>query len=173
MRFKNKDSIDSLLEKGKQLLAIYLKDYPRNGVRATEMSFRVPLYDLETGETIDVPLDGYIDIIEDNDTVVELKTAARSYNSTVIQQHLQLTAYAYAFLYLYKRYASLRIDLLIKSKNPSLNSFKVHRDKDSMIRFFHIAKCVLNAIESGHFFPNEGWQCPGCEYYEVCQKWKS
>jgi putative RecB family exonuclease len=173
LKFKDGDSLEFYLEKGKQLLAVYMRDYKGFGVRAVELSFRVPLIDLETGESLDLPLDGYIDLVEADDTVVELKTATKIYDATTIVQHLQLSAYAYAFGWLYKRKPNLRLDILTKGKTPALHSFEVNRDKDSLVRFFHIAKGVLRAIQAGHFYPNEGWQCPNCEYYEVCQKWRN
>ena len=173
IRFKNGDSLESCLEKGKQLLSVYLRDYIGFGVRAVELPFRVPLVDLETGEMLELPLDGYIDLVEAEDCIVELKTAAKVYDTTTITQHLQLSAYAYAYGWLYKRKPQLRLDILTKGKNPALHSFEVNRDKDSLVRFFHIAKGVIWAIQQEHFYPNEGWQCPTCEYYDVCQKWRN
>ncbi|SYZ71955.1 conserved hypothetical protein [Candidatus Zixiibacteriota bacterium] len=173
IRFKNGDGPEILLAKGKELLAVYLKEYAGGLPEAMELPFRVPLTELETGETLDLPLDGYFDLIESGDTVVELKTAARNYDQTAILQHLQLTAYAYAFLILYKRRANLRLDVLIKSKNVKMQSFEVIREKRDLVRFFHIAKGVIRSIKGGNFYPNMGWQCPTCEYFETCQKWRN
>ncbi len=138
-----------------------------------ELPFRVPLIDFETGEELIVPLDGYFDLIETEDTVVELKTASKTYDQTTILQHLQLTAYAYAYQMLYKRSANLRLDVLIKSKNVRMQSFEVGRDTQDMVRFFHIAKGVSRAIQDGHFYPNQGWQCPTCEFFDTCRKWRT
>jgi putative RecB family exonuclease len=173
IRYKNGDDLESLLTKGRELLAVYLKEFPGRKPASTEQPFRVPLVDLETGEELDLPLDGYFDLIEEEDTVVELKTAAKAYDQTTILQHLQLTAYAYAYQMLYKRPANLRLDVLIKSKNVRLQSFDVGRDKEDMVRFFHITKGVSRAIEDHHFYPNEGWQCPTCEFSNVCRKWRT
>jgi putative RecB family exonuclease len=151
---------------------VYLRDYIGFGVRAVELPFRVPLVDLETGEMLELPLDGYIDLVEAEDRIVELKTAAKVYDATTITQHLQLSAYAYAYGWLYKRKPRLRLDILTKGKNPALHSFEVARDKESLVRFFHIARGVIRAIQQEHFYPNEGWQCPTCEYFEVCRKWR-
>ena len=172
LKFKNGGSIESLLDKGKQVLAVYLKSYKGKEVRAVELPFRVPVLDLETGEALELPLDGYIDLVEADDTVVELKTAAKVYSPIEIIQHLQLSAYAYAYGWLYKTKPKLRIDILTKSKVPAMHSFEVNRDKNELVRFFHIAKGVLQSIKAGHFYPNEGWQCPGCEYFEACRKWR-
>jgi len=161
LNFKNGDSLESLLEKGKQLLAVYLKNFKGEAVRAVELPFRVPLIDPETGEALEVPLDGYIDLIETDDTIVELKTAAKVYSLIELVQHIQITAYDYAFRWLYNRKPKLRIDILTKGNNPAMHSFELSRDEKSLVRFIHIAKAVLKAIQSGQFYPNEGWQCPG------------
>ncbi len=172
IRFKNGDDLSSLVEKGKELLAIYLKEFKGTAPTAVEQGFRVPLIDLETGERLDLPLDGYFDLLEEGDTVVELKTAAKVYDLTTLTQHLQLTAYSYAFSFLKKKEPNLRIDILTKTKKPQLHSFEVFRDQNDKVRFFHLAKQVIKGIQSGQFYPNAGWQCPSCEYFEVCQKWR-
>jgi putative RecB family exonuclease len=173
IRYKNGENLTASLSKGRELLAVYLKEYSGKPVKAVEMPFRVPLVDTETGETLEIPLDGYFDLIEAEDTIVELKTASKAYDMTAILQNLQLTAYAYAYEMIYKRRANLRLDVLIKTKTPKLQSTEVIREEPDFIRFFHVAKGVSKAIESEHFYPNEGWQCQGCEYFEVCRKWRT
>ena len=172
IRFKNGDNLSSLVEKGKELLAVYIKEYEGAQPKAVEQGFRVPLVDSETGERLDLPLDGYFDLLEEGDTVVELKTAAKVYDATTLLQHLQLTAYAYAFYTLRKREPNLRIDILTKGKKPQLHSFEITRTNNDKVRFFHLAKRVIEGIQKGQFYPNAGWQCPSCEYYEICQKWR-
>lgn len=172
IRFKNGDDLAALIEKGRELVAVYLKEYKGGAPQAVEQAFRVPLVDLETGERLSLPLDGYFDLIEEGDVVVELKTAARVYDITTLTQHLQLTAYAYAFQFLRKRSPNLRIDILTKTKKPLLYSIEVARNQNSMVRFVHLAKYVIEGIRAGQFYPNAGWQCPSCEYFEVCQKWR-
>lgn len=172
LRFKNGDDLESLTSKGKELVEVYIKHFKGAMPKAVEQGFRVPLVDLDTGERLTMPLDGYFDLLEEGDTVVELKTAAKVYDLTTITQHLQLTAYAYAFGWLRKREANLRLDILTKTKKPQLHSFEVFRDKNDMVRFFHLAKRVIEGIKARHFYPNVGWQCPNCEYFDVCQKWR-
>ena len=172
IRYKNGDDLSALVEKGKELLAVYLKEFKGGAPKAVEQAFRVPLVDSETGERLDLPLDGYFDLLEEGDTIVELKTAAKAYDTTTLAQHLQLTAYAYAFTIQRKREPNLRIDILTKTKKPQLHSFEVVRGRNDIIRFFHLAKRVIEGIQNGHFYPNAGWQCPSCEYYDACQKWR-
>jgi len=66
-----------MFEKGMELLAVYLKEYRS-----------APLVDTETGEALELPLDGVIDVVEEDDTVVELKTAARNYTMSDVSQNL-------------------------------------------------------------------------------------
>ncbi len=172
IRFKNGGDLESIIDKGKELLAVYVKEYKGGAPKAVEQSFRVPLVDLETGERLELPMDGYFDLLEEGDVVVELKTAAKVYDLTTLTQHLQLTAYAYAFSWLRKREPSLRMDILTKTKKPQLHSFVVFRDQNDKVRFFHLAKRVIEGIKARQFYPNAGWQCPNCEYFENCQKWR-
>lgn len=172
LRFKHDDDFDSLLSIGKALIAVYIQNFKGGAPKAVEQHFRIPLIDLETGERLDMPLEGYFDLLEEGDTVVELKTAAKAYDSRTLSQHLQITAYSYTFSYLKKREANLRLDILTKTKKPQLYSFEVTRTQNDHVRFFHLAKRVIQGVQAGHYYPNAGWQCQGCEYYETCQQWR-
>lgn len=172
LRFKNGDDLATLTTKGTELIEVYITHFKGGAPKAVEQSFRVPLVDLETGERLTLPLDGYFDLLEEGDTVVELKTAAKAYDLTTITQHLQLTAYAYAFRWLRKREANLRLDVLTKTKKPQLHSVDVSRDTNDLVRFFHLTKRVIEGVRAGHFYPNAGWQCANCEYFANCQKWR-
>jgi putative RecB family exonuclease len=172
LKFKDGDSFESLLEKGKQLLAVYLKNFKGEAVRAVELPFRVPLYNLETGEFLDLPLDGYIDLIEADDTIVELKTAAKAFDAATLANHLQLTAYGYAYNCIYRKNPTFRLDSLIKTKNAKFEQIATKRERSDYVRFFHIAKEVLKGINCGYFCPNQGWMCERCEYSEPCRTWR-
>jgi putative RecB family exonuclease len=170
--FGNGGSEEQLVERGRKMLAVYLREYFGGPATAVEMPFRVPLVDKETGETLDLPLDGIIDLVEENDTVCELKTAGRSFSLLDVEQHLQLTAYHYAYEWLYKRSPRLRLDCLLRISNPRLESRQTERSHDDTVRFFHITKAVLQAIHGWVFYPRPGWQCAECEYHTLCQKWR-
>lgn len=172
LRFKNGDDLASLTAKGKELVEVYITNFKGGAPKAVEQGFRVPLVDLESGERLPLPLDGYFDLLEEGDTVVELKTAAKAYDAATVTQHLQLTAYAYAFRWLRKREPQLRLDVLTKTKKPQLYSYEAVRDTNDMVRFFHLAKRVIEGLRAGHFYPNAGFQCANCEYYDNCQKWR-
>lgn len=172
LRFRNGESLEDVVQVGGKLASAYVKGYRGKPVHDTEVPFRVPLVDLETGEDLGIPLDGYFDLLEAEDTVVETKTAARAYDNLTILNHLQLTAYGYAYRILYDREPNLRIDIVTKTKNPRVQSVEVYRDKSDMVRFFHLAKSVCKSISGGCFHPNYGWQCGNCEFAEPCRRWR-
>jgi putative RecB family exonuclease len=169
--FVNGQTLENLSDLGRKLVEVYVSGYHGKPVQESEVPFRVPLIDLDTGEDLKLPLDGYFDLLECDDTIVELKTAARAYDAAAILHHLQLTGYAYAFRILYNRPANLRLEVVTKTRQPQLQSVEVSRNRPDMVRFFHIAKSVSGAICDGHFHPNHGWQCANCEFAEPCQKW--
>ncbi|MCB2229941.1 PD-(D/E)XK nuclease family protein [bacterium] len=172
LQYKNGESLDDVIQVGGKLANAYVKGFRGKPVHDTEVPFRVPLVDLETGEDLGLPLDGYFDLLEAEDTVVETKTAARAYDNLTILNHLQLTAYGYAYRILYDREPNLRIDVVTKTKNPRLQSVKVFREKSDMVRFFHLAKSVCRSISSGCYHPKSGWQCGNCEFAEPCRRWR-
>ena len=170
--FKDGEDEPFLLTKGNKMLEFYYHNFPLNHIKAAELPFRIPLANLETGEVLDLPFEGIIDLIEENDTVVELKTSARSLDIKTLSQNLQLSAYGYAYLYIYKRNPNLRLDNLVKSKNVRLEQSQIMRDEKDYVKLFHIAKEVLKGIQPGYFCPNHSWMCNDCEYYQMCQEWK-
>jgi putative RecB family exonuclease len=171
--YKDGESEADFVDKGKSMLAVYLKEYSGAPPKAVEMPFRVHLVDQETGEMLELPLDGYMDLVESDDTVVDLKTAARSYSEFDVSQHLQLTAYSYAYEQLYSTRPKLRLDCLLKTAKPRFVPLPTEREQDDHVRFFHIAKGVTDAIRSEHFYPCPGWQCKDCEFFKPCQTWRT
>ncbi|MFH1701211.1 MAG: PD-(D/E)XK nuclease family protein [Candidatus Zixiibacteriota bacterium] len=172
LHFKAGKTLEDAISLGKQLITIYVKEYRGKTVYDTEVSFRVPLVDLDTGEELELPLVGYFDLLEEDDTVVETKTAARAYDHLTILNHLQLTAYGYAYRILHERDANLRLDVVTKTKQPRMQSVEVSRNESDMVRFFHLVKSVTGAIQNRCFHPNHGWQCSNCEFAQPCRNWK-
>ncbi len=56
INYKKGESREGLQKLGEQLISIYYAEYPDLKVRATERPFKVPLEDLTTGESFEVPL---------------------------------------------------------------------------------------------------------------------
>jgi putative RecB family exonuclease len=162
---------EALRSIGQRLLEVYLHETPVKAVRAIELPFEVPIVDPRSGEEVPVPLRGYVDLIEADGTLVEVKTASRKPDRTALQIHLQMTAYSYAMTRIYRERPKARLDCLLKTKEPRLERIPVEREEADDARLFVLASGVLSAIEAGSFFPNPGWMCRDCEFRRVCPVW--
>ena len=94
-------------------------------------------------------------------------------NSHDADNHLQLTAYSYAYEILNHRPAKvLRIVDLVKARKPKMVVLDTSRTPKDHARFFHLAKTVLAGIRNNIFFPRPGYWCRDCEYAHHCRAWK-
>lgn len=173
IRFKKGDSHESLAEMGEKLILKYFEELPPVLPRDIEVGFQIPFVNPETGEVLDRDFKGVIDLIEEDGTIVEHKTSARVLDESAIDGNFQLSAYSYAYRYLFNRKESgIRIDNMVKTKRPRIERFKVQRNETDYVRLFHIAQTVICGIENGIFFPNPGWMCADCEFADHCRSWK-
>ena len=174
---KDGESQDSLTKEGAALVDLYreYREAQPAEILTVEQRIERELVNIQTGETLDVPWIAFIDVLEKTDeglVLIDLKTAKRSYNQADVDADLQLTAYSLlVLLETSKLPASLRIDALIRNKTPKLQRIETHRTESDVVRFWALAREVRAAIQSGHFFPSRGWQCPTCEFAEHCQQW--
>jgi putative RecB family exonuclease len=170
--FSERESKDFLAEKGRAMLQLYVES--TNGVRPTavEQWFEVDLADPETGEVLDVRLRGVIDLVEEGDTLVDLKTAGRTLESGGLERHLQLSTYALAFFLLRGSIPKLRLDMLLKTVKPRLERHPTTRTVEDLGWTARLIYEVAAAIETEHFFPNPSWRCTECEYFAHCQQWR-
>jgi putative RecB family exonuclease len=170
--FSERESKDSLAEKGRQMLQIYAESV--NGVRpvAVEQSFELDLADPETGELLEVRLRGVIDLVEEGETLVDLKTAARTLEQGGLGRHLQLSTYALAYLLLHGTIPRLRLDMLLKTAKPRLERHETSRTVEDLSWTARLIQQVSLAIQTEHFFPNPSWRCSECEYFAHCQRWR-
>ena len=172
IEYKNGESWEMLLLKGKEILNLYLSE-PVQKIVAAEYPFEVPLINQETGEMLDVPIQGIMDVIEEGDTIGEFKTAAKSMDMASLLNNLQLTVYAYAYQRLFKKEAkSLKVINFIKNKNPKLEILETTRGQKDFTRLFYLAREVLTGIRSNIFFPRFSFLCSDCEYGTYCRDWQ-
>jgi len=170
--FADKDSKESLGEKGRELIRLYVEQAGSKPPIAVETPFEVELHDPVTGEVLDVILRGRFDILEEEDVLVDVKTAARTIDDRAIVQHLQLSAYALAFLHLRQQIPKLRLDQLLKTKQPRIERHETARTVEDLAWTAHLIQRVAGSIASGQFYPNPGWICGECEYFAHCQAWR-
>ncbi len=172
IEFKNGESWEMLLLKGKEILNLYLSE-PVKKIVAAEYPFEVPVVHPETGEKLDVPIQGIMDVIEEGDSIGEFKTAAKTMDQQTLLNNLQLTVYAYAYQRMFKKEAKrLKVINFIKNKNPKMEVLETNRGQKDFTRLFYLAREVLTGIRSNIFFPRFSFYCADCEYANYCRDWQ-
>lgn len=120
IHYKNGETDVGLSILGKETLSLYFVR-PESRPVGAEVPFVLPLVNRATGERLDVNLEGFIDLIEEGDAVVEFKTSAQTMSQADVEDHLQLTAYSYAYETLYRRRPRvLRVVDFVKTKRPKV-----------------------------------------------------
>ena len=170
--FSERESKDSLAEKGRAMLQLYVESTNGTKAVAVEQGWELDLADPETGELLDVRLRGIIDLVEEGDVLVDLKTAGRTLESGGLERHLQLSTYALAYLLIHGSIPKLRLDMLLKTAKPRLERHETTRSIEDLVWTARLIQEVSAAIETEHFFPNPSWRCTECEYYAHCQQWR-
>jgi putative RecB family exonuclease len=171
VHFRPREDAASLRKTGSDLLKLYFLETEAKSPRAAEQPFEVELVHPKTGEILDVPLHGWIDLIENDGTIVEIKTAARMFDDLSLALHPQVSAYSYATTRLYGERLPVRLDCLLKTKTPRLERISVRRSEADDARLFLLAHQVVQAIGVGSFFPNPGWMCKDCDFRFACSVW--
>jgi putative RecB family exonuclease len=170
--FPAKESKEILGEKGRELVRLYVEQVSGTLPQLIEDRFEIDLVDPETGEVLDIRLRGVVDLVEQDGTLVELKTAARNFDTGSLERHLQLSTYALVRFLATGEVPRLRIDALLKTKAPRLERLPATRTVEDLAWTARLIESVALAIRSGCFFPNPSWKCSECEYFAHCQSWR-
>lgn len=172
IRYKDGEDEMKLSVMGKEMLSLYFSR-PYKRVMGAEVPFVVPLINPQTGRGAGIDLEGVIDLIEEDDTIVEFKTSAQLIDQKEAENYLQLTIYSYAFEMLtQKRPKALKIVNFVKTKRPKIVVLESGRGERDYLRLFFLAEQVLKGIQSQLFFPRTGFWCKDCEYGEQCREWQ-
>lgn len=172
VRYKDGEEEMKLVILGKEFLGYYFQGEHRP-LKGAEVPFTVPLVHPSNGKSLGINLEGFFDLVEADDTIVEFKTSAHMMNASEVNAHLQLSAYGYAFQRLYGRPPSrFRVVNFVKNKKPRVESIETARSKADYEAFFFLTERVLKGIQQGVFFPNPGFFCKDCEYADLCPMWK-
>lgn len=171
IRYKNGEEKMKLVVMAKDLLALYFH-HPYKETKGAEVPFTVPLINPSNSERFAVDLEGFIDLIEEDDTIVEFKTSNQTLDQKAIDDHLQLTVYSYAYEMLYQKAPKLiKVVDFVKTKKPKMIVLKTRRNKNDYQRLFHLASQVLKGILSQIFYPRPSFWCKDCEYGKHCKAW--
>ena len=171
IRFKDGEDEERLVLLAKEILGLYFHE-PANEIKGAEIPFTVPIINPSTGEKLEVNLEGFMDLIEKDGTIVEFKTSQQTMSLEDVINSIQLTAYSYAYEVLYQKPPKvLRVVNFVKNKKPKINVLETGRGKSDYKRFFCLPKQVLKGIQAQVFFPRSGFWCKDCEYEEGCMVW--
>jgi CRISPR/Cas system-associated exonuclease Cas4 (RecB family) len=161
-----------LVHKGKELLTQYYH-LPPSPVRDSELRFSLPLVNPVTGEVLDVPIRGVIDLVQVDDVIVEFKAPQKAPPLNALPDDIQVTTYAYAYEKLFgKLPREIRKVSLVRTKNPRIEPQITGRDAHDFERLFHLGREVVKGVRAGVFLPSRGcWLCNDCEYRQDCDEW--
>ena len=177
--YSSGDSEKRLFAVAEKLIKLITVQTHSRRILAIEKDFEIEIENTETGEKLELPLRGKIDLIEkDKDgtiTVVDHKTAARKFTKVKIDYDLQMSCYA-AVLHHHGMNKQNRIvyrfDVYLKNKSPEIVSYCTERTEGNVTVLFHIAKNVITAINNKIFYPNRGFYCSDCVFKDPCNNWK-
>jgi len=177
LTFKNGENLESLRDKGIELLKLFHAEIKPQKIVAVEFPFSVKVPDVINGNgDLPIKLEGYFDLIESdqegNYAVGELKTSAQRFSSLRLEYDLQATTYSYAMTKMKvatsENSCLVRYDVLLKTKKPAFEHYFVTRTKADHERLVHLINEVLRAIENRIFYRQTGWQCGDCQFKKAC-----
>ncbi len=179
MEFKNGETPESLIEKGRALLAAWAEQAVYEEVLATEEEFRIPVEHPVTGEGLGVDLTGVVDLLvrvpgQEAPLVVDFKTSARKFSDGHLFTDLQARVYVYAMRRLHGGdVVPMRWDVLVKTKKPSVQKIEFVKGPEEDLRVFELVRAAERGVAAGVFHPNDGsmW-CNGCPYSKACALWQ-
>ena len=179
LEFKDGETPEGLIEKGKGLLAAWAEQAVYEEVIATEQEFRVPVEHPVTGESLGVDLTGVVDLLvrvpgQEAPLVVDFKTSARKYSDGQLFTDLQARVYAFSMRRLHGGdLVPMRWDVLVKTKKPYLQKIEFVKGPEEDLRVFELVKAAEKGVAAGVFHPNDGsmW-CNGCAYSNACALWQ-
>jgi len=140
--FDSKETPAEIAAAGRQLVALYLRlAAPKIQPAAVELPV--------SGAIAGVPVSGVIDLVEDNGTIVDLKTAKSSPNGLNADHAFQLATYATL-----RQARQVRIDTLVKTKSPRLVQMSRTLTPAHLDEPRKLFPMIQEAMQQGLYVPN-------------------
>lgn len=160
------DKPSDIKEKGLEITEVHHREMaPKIQPVHVEMPFTIPL-------TEDNDLHGFIDVIDDGETILENKSAKVTPSDQSMVNDMQLTIYSKAYRKIFgKEEKGIRKDIAVKTKTPKMVSKTTQRGENDFDILLQIAHGVEAAIKVGAFAPNpNGWHCSPkyCGFWDRC-----
>jgi len=119
------------------------------------------------------PLMGRIDLVDEHTTIIDHKITRRSLPVEAVQTDIQLTGYSYAWraLHPFEEERGVRLDVLVRTREPKVQTLEGRRSQGDLDRFLRILERVEQGIGHEIFYPSETAFCSACGYRERCSEW--
>jgi putative RecB family exonuclease len=163
-----------LASKGKAMLQAFHEQAPRpQRVLGVEEPFSVR-FDLPARQPSEVRMVGVFDaVIQNADgsyAILEHKTASRRYTETRLAHDIQVTAYHLVAPLVGLADAEVTLQVLLKTKEPTLVLHTPPRTKNNYCDFKDILSGVIAAIDANAYYPVRDWWCQSCVFRSRCQQ---
>lgn len=173
IKFADGHSPEFLFELGEKMTEMYYGEIlPTTKPIAVEREFRVSL-----GDDFPYELLGYIDLIEEGNVLVDLKTSAKRWPESKPDKELQATLYFLAwYLETGEIPHEMRYDIVTKGGKkmvPAVQQLTTQRSQKEIRWFLRLVEEVVHGIVNECFLPdNTGFLCSEkwCEFYAICQQ---
>lgn len=156
------DDPSAIRAKGEELVALYLRDAaPRIQPKAVEMEV--------TGKIAGVHVRGRVDVIDQYDRIIDLKTSSRKPSQIDAAQAFQLATYARL---VEGASGEVRVDTLVKTKLPQLVQIGRPISGQDYLATERIYPLVQAAAREGFYVPNRAsTMCSrrNCPFWQACE----
>ena len=155
---------EQMMERGCALMTMFAEQFADVKPQAVEKSFRLPLIS-PSGVFLQRDIVGVMDCIAD-DTIIEYKTSAKSSSQKDADESIQLTLYSWAYRMVFgKPETSIKLVVLVRTRNPKIQVFEKQRSEDDYIAAFHVMSDVIRAVDLKVFYRNTAnHSCESCVY---------
>jgi len=114
----------------------------------------------------------YIDLVDENYIIRDLKTSASSYSENVLDFNTQLIFYALGFRKKFNmKEKGIGLDILVKTKEPKLQVFRGEVSDNQINEALDNLDQIERAIEAKIFPPvNNQMTCSWCDFKDICHE---
>jgi RecB family exonuclease len=163
LRYKERESWDSLKEKGRKLTEQFLaKEVPKLwAVREVEKRFDLVI------ASILLPFIGIMDLVAEVNggiAVIDFKTAASAYDDHEVTLSDQLTAYSLAE----PEATKVAFCVFVKTKEPRIDWLFAERSANERAEYVEKIRLVSRDIAAGIFYKRSGKHCAYCDFLPLC-----
>ncbi len=175
VKWSNGTTPEDMQAQGTKLVQAYVDSISENIVTpmAVELELRSSLTNPVTGETLPgVELLGYLDRLDADGTITELKTSRSSWSQFQVDTALQADIYTYMVAQQDGRdEGACRYNIIVKNKKPRVQVLETTRGPKQWDRMYRTIEQVVHAIADKRFYPNRGFLCPTCDFVSECFRW--